>query len=54
MTTSPKTLARTAGLLYPAPIVLGGFANLVVRDSVFVRENAAATADMIRSTEGAA
>jgi hypothetical protein len=50
--TSPKALARTAGLLYLALIALSGFANMFVRDSVYVRDNAAATADKIRESAG--
>jgi Domain of unknown function (DUF4386) len=50
--TSPKGLARTAGLLYLALIALSGFANMFVRDSVYVRDNAAATADRIRESAG--
>jgi hypothetical protein len=41
---SNKTLARTAGLLYLAVVVLGGWAELVVRGTVHVPGDAAATA----------
>jgi Domain of unknown function (DUF4386) len=48
--TTPKALARTAGLLYLGLIALMCFAQMVVRDSVYVRDNAAATADRIRES----
>jgi hypothetical protein len=48
--TTPKALARTAGLLYLAMIVLMTFAQAAVRDGVYVRDNAAATADRIRGS----
>lgn len=48
---SPRALARTAGVLYLANAVLMMFAMLV-RDSVYVRDNAAATADNIRNSAG--
>jgi len=49
--TTLKALARTAGLLYLANAVLMMFAQLV-RDSVYVRDSAAATADKIRESAG--
>lgn len=45
--TNPKTLARFAGLLYLTLAVLGGWAELYVRGTVYVPGDAAATADNI-------
>lgn len=44
-------LARIAGALYLVVAVLGGFAELVVRDSIVVAGDAAATAENIRGSE---
>lgn len=44
---NPKTLARIAGLLYLTLAVLGGWAHLVARGSVYVPGDAAATAENI-------
>ncbi len=49
--TSAKALSRTAGLLYLGLIALMCLAQ-VVRDSVYVRDDAAATADRIRESAG--
>lgn len=45
--TSPKRLARIAGLLYLTVAVFGGFAHLFARATVYVPGDAAATADNI-------
>ena len=45
-----KRLARIAGSLYLAVAVLGGFAELVVRDGIVEAGNAAATAENIRGS----
>lgn len=45
--TNPKVLARFAGLLYLILAVLGGWAELYVRGTVYVPGDAAATADNI-------
>jgi Domain of unknown function (DUF4386) len=45
--TSEKKLARIAGSLYLVVAVLGGFAELVVRDGIVEPGNAAATAENI-------
>lgn len=47
---NPKTLARTAGLLYVAQLVLSGFSQMYVRPSVLVAGDPTATADKIRSS----
>jgi hypothetical protein len=47
---SEKSLARTAGVLYLVVAVFGGFAELVVRDSIVEPGNAGATADNIRES----
>ena len=47
---SEKGLARTAGVLYLVVALFGGFAELVVRESIVVSGNAAATADNIRGS----
>ncbi|MCR3750403.1 DUF4386 domain-containing protein [Lentzea californiensis] len=49
--TKPKTLARIAGLLYLALVVLGTWAHLVVRDGVHVPGDPAATAANIVAHE---
>ncbi|MBG0820125.1 DUF4386 domain-containing protein [Planomonospora sp. ID91781] len=49
--TSPKTLARIAGLLYLVLAVLGGWAELYVRGTVHVRGDAAATAANVSDHE---
>lgn len=50
MTTSPKRLARIAGSFYLVLAVLGGFAELVVRESIVEPGSAAATAGNIRDS----
>jgi Domain of unknown function (DUF4386) len=45
-----KRLARIAGSLYLVVAVLGGFAELVVRDGIVEAGNAAATAESIRDS----
>ncbi len=47
---SEKRLARIAGALYLVVAVLGGFAELVVRDGIVEAANAAATAENIRGS----
>ena len=47
---SEKGLARIAGVLYLVVAILGGFAELVVRDGIVEAGNAAATADNIRGS----
>jgi Domain of unknown function (DUF4386) len=47
---SPRTLARTAGLLYLVVALLGGFAEVYVRSSIVVGGDAVATADNIRDS----
>ncbi len=49
--TRPKAVARTAGLLYLAVVVLGGWAELFVRGSVHVPGDATATAANIVNHE---
>ncbi|WP_449062314.1 DUF4386 domain-containing protein [Planomonospora algeriensis] len=49
--TSPKTLARIAGLLYLALAVLGVWAELYARDTVHVPGDAAATAANVSEHE---
>ncbi|MDX3659126.1 DUF4386 domain-containing protein [Streptomyces sp. ID05-26A] len=49
--TKPKTLARTAGLLYLALVLLGTWAELVVRKSVHVPGDPATTAANIVAHE---
>jgi hypothetical protein len=46
---NPRLLARMAGLLYIAQLVLSGFSQAVARPSVLVAGDPAATADKIRS-----
>ena len=48
---NPKTLARIAGLLYLALAILGGWAQLAVRASVFVAGDAATTAANVVANE---
>lgn len=48
---NPKTLARLAGLLYLLLAVLGGWAHLFARSSLFVRGDAARTAQNIVENE---
>src|SRR5438309_8112698 len=50
-TASPRQLARTAGGLYLANIVLGAFAIGVVPATIFVAGDAAATAHNIQANE---
>lgn len=45
--TSPKRLARIAGILYLTVAILGGFAHLYSRATVFVPGDARATADNV-------
>ncbi len=45
--TTPTTLGRTAGVLYLAVAVLGGWAELVARGSIYVPGDATATATAI-------
>jgi hypothetical protein len=49
--TNPRTLARIAGLLYLSLAVLGGWAQLYVRGTLYVPGNAAETADNIADQE---
>jgi Domain of unknown function (DUF4386) len=49
---SEKRLARIAGSLYLVVAVLGGFAELVVREGIVEPGNPAATADNIRGSAG--
>jgi len=49
--TSPKKLARIAGILYLLIIVLAGFSEGVVRSSIIVHGDAAATAGNILKSE---
>jgi hypothetical protein len=49
---SEKKLARVAGSLYLVVAVLGGFAELVVREGIVEPGNPAATADNIRGAAG--
>lgn len=49
--TNPKTLARIAGGLYLLLAILGGWAQLAVRGSIFVPGDAAATAQNIAGNE---
>src|SRR2546422_11430643 len=51
-TASPRQLARTAGGLYLANIVLGFFAIGFVPATIFVAGDAAATAHNIQANEG--
>jgi Domain of unknown function (DUF4386) len=51
-TRSPLAYARAAGLLYLVIFVCGVFSELVVRGSVIVPGDAAATADNILASEG--
>jgi Domain of unknown function (DUF4386) len=48
--TAPKTLARTAGLLYLIVVVGGVLNNLYVRSRTVESGDAAATADNIRAS----
>lgn len=48
--TSPKRLARIAGLFYLGQLVLSGFSQMYVRPSVFVAGDATATADNVRAS----
>ena len=48
---SPRRLARWAGAFYLATIIAGVFAELIVRGSLVVRDNPAATAASILSNE---
>jgi hypothetical protein len=50
--TSKTRLARIAGLLYLAVAVLGGFAELYVRDRIVALGDPAATAQNIRASAG--
>jgi hypothetical protein len=47
---SQQQLARTAGILYLVLAIAGGFSQLVAREGVLVRGDAAATADHIRGS----
>jgi hypothetical protein len=49
---APKPLARTAGLLYLVVAILGGFAHLFVRATIYVPGDAAATADNVVAKAG--
>jgi Domain of unknown function (DUF4386) len=48
--TSPKRLARTAGLLYLIVSTCGGWAQLLVRANVIVPGDGAATANNVRAS----
>lgn len=50
--TSPKRLARVAGILYLIVAILGGFAHLYARATVYVPGDAAATANNIVTNSG--
>ena len=49
---SPKRLARIAGLLYLTVAIFGGFAHLFVRAAVYVPGDATTTADSVLANTG--
>jgi hypothetical protein len=52
MTTSPKRLARIAGVLYLLVGIFGGFAEVYVEPKMYVAGNAAATAGNVVANSG--